>query len=397
MIRIAICFTALFFFLTACEKPDIPASSACTWVPDPAYANHPQASEYQSIIDQFVALGLPGISLYIQSPEGEWAGSGGMAEIENGIPFQPCTVSKVASITKMMVGTLTMLLVEDGKLNLDAPIDPFLPSRVLEKVANAKGATIRQLMSHTTGIYDIISDNSFYLSVLNDPDKHWEAIDLIAFAYNEDANFPLGSSCRYSNTNTLLLSMVIEEATGKTHQQQVRNRILSKLGMDDTYYYSHDVLPPHTAQGYYDLYNNGTIANVTNFNTGSGNGYGGMFSTVFDMATFIRALVVDQTILQPESLAAMQQFIPEVDPDDPTPDLHLGAGMMKRYFNQPLDSDNYGIGHTGRDLAYSANCFYFPEHQTICTFIVNYGTNGKSALRDVFFDFQDAVTDGIVK
>ncbi len=396
MRQIILC-SFLLLATSACQKPDIPTSSSCTWTPDPAYADHPRASQYQGIIDQFVALGLPGISLYIQSPEGEWAGAGGMADIEAGVSFQPCTVSKVASITKMMVGTLTMLLAEDGVVDLDAAVDPYLPSEVLDKVANIKGATVRQLMSHTTGIYDIIADQGFYLSVLNDPDKHWEAIDLIEFAYGQDANFPLGSSCRYSNTNTLLLSMVLDKITGTPHQQLLRNRILSPLGMDDTYYYSHDVLPPHTAQGYFDLYNNGTIANVTNFNTGSGNGYGGMFSTVFDIATFIRALVVDQTILQPESLTAMQQFIPEIDPEDPAPDLFLGAGMMKRFFNQPLDSDNYGVGHTGRDLAYSANCFYFPHHQTICCFIVNYGTNGKSALREVFYDFQAAVTDAVVE
>lgn len=120
-----------------------------------------------------------------------------------------------------------------------------------------------------------------------------------------------------------------------------------------------------------------------------------MFSTVFDIATFLRALVVDQTLLIPASLAEMQEFIPEIDPEDAANDLFLGAGMMKRYFNQPLDSPNFGIGHTGRDLAYSANCFYFPYHETICCFIVNYGTNGKSALRDVFFEFQNALTDAV--
>lgn len=387
----------LFLLLTACQKADIPSSTSCPWTPDPAYANHPDAAKYQGIIDQYVALGLPGISLYIQDENGEWAGSGGMADIQEQVSFQPCTVSKVASITKMFVGTLTMLLAEDGVLDLDAPVDPWLPSRVVDKVANVKGATLRQLLQHTTGIYDIISDNGFYLAVLNDPDKHWEAIDLIEFAFGKDALFPLGSSCRYSNTNTLLVSMVIEEVTGRPHHQLLRERILDPLGLEDTYYYSHDVLPPSTAQGYFDLYNNGTIANVTNFNTGSGNGYGGMFSTVFDIATFIRALVVDQTILQPASLDQMMAFQPEIDPDDPANDLFLGVGMMKRYFNQPLNSKDFGVGHTGRDLAYSANCFYFPEHETICTFIVNYGTNGESALREVFYDFQDAITDEVVR
>lgn len=390
-------FGAMILLGVACQKADIPSSSTCTLVSDPAWAQHPRAETYQTIIDQYVALGLPGISLYIQDEDGEWAGSGGMGDIEAGIAFQPCTVSKVASITKMFVGTLAMLLAEDGVLDLDAPVDPWLPSRVLDKVANVRGATLRQLLGHTTGVYDIITDNGFYLAILNDPDKHWEAIDLIEFAYGKDALFPLGTSCRYSNTNTLLVSMVIDKVTGRPHHQLLRERILEPLGLEDTYYYSHDVLPPSTAQGYFDLYNNGTIANVTNFNTGSGNGYGGMFSTVFDIATFIRALVVDQTILQPASLDQMMQFQPHIAPDDPSPDLFLGPGMMKRYFNQPLDSDNFAWGHTGRDLAYTGNCFYFPTRKTICCFLINYGTNGKSALREVFYDFQDALTDEVVR
>ena len=93
----------------------------------------------------------------------------------------------------------------------------------------------------------------------------------------------------------------------------------------------------------------------------------------------------------------MMQFQPHIAPDDPSPDLFLGPGMMKRYFNQPLDSDNFAWGHTGRDLAYTGNCFYFPARKTICCFLVNYGTNGKSALREVFYDFQDALTDEVVR
>ncbi|MEZ5030974.1 MAG: serine hydrolase [Saprospiraceae bacterium] len=222
-------FGAMILLGVACQKADIPSSSTCTLVSDPAWAQHPRAETYQTIIDQYVALGLPGISLYIQDEDGEWAGSGGMADIEAGIAFQPCTVSKVASITKMFVGTLAMLLAEDGVLDLDAPVDPWLPSRVLDKVANVRGATLRQLLGHTTGIYDIITDNGFYLAVLNDPDKHWEAIDLIEFAYGKNALFPLGTSCRYSNTNTLLVSMVIDKVTGRPLHQLLRERILEPL------------------------------------------------------------------------------------------------------------------------------------------------------------------------
>lgn len=382
--------------LGGCQKADIPPSSPCAWIPDPAHAQHPKAAVYQGILDTYVAKGLPGITLFIEDSSGIWVGSAGMADIDRGVPFRPCTVSKVASITKMMVGALTMLLVEDGLVRLDDVIDPWLPEEILREVENTRGATVRQLMQHTTGIYDIIADNGFYLGVLNNPDHHWSSGDLIRYAYGKNAVFPQGTSCRYSNTNTLLLGMVLDAILGQPHPQVLRERILDPLGMHDTWYYHHDKLPAHTAQGYYDLYNNGTIVNVTNFNTGSGNGYGGMFSNVFDLAIFLKALLVDRTLLSGASLDEMQQFIPESDPDDPANDLYLGAGIMQRWFNQTVGSPDFGIGHTGRDLAYSANSFYFPNHQTICCFLVNYGTNGESDLKDIFFEFQGAVTDVVV-
>lgn len=380
----------------ACRKVDIGPSAGCSYTPDPLYAQHPKANDYQQIIDFYIRQGLPGISVYIKDQDGVWAGAGGVADIRRGIPFQPCTVAKVASITKMFVGTLTYLLAEEGKLSLDETIDPYLSKEILDKVNNCRGATIRQLMSHTTGIFDIITDNGFYLDVLNDPDKHWNARQLIRYAYGKDPVFPKGEGCRYSNTNYLLLGMVLDEIAGRPHHELVREKILSPLGLENTYYYSHDQLPPYTSQGYYDLYNNGTIANVTNFNTGSGNGYGGMFSNVFDIGAFIEALLVEKSILRSASLTDMRQFIAEIDPEDPDNDLFLGPGLMQRFFNQPLNSDHYAWGHSGRDLGYSANCFYFPNQQTICCFLVNYGTDGKSDLREVFYAFQGAITNLVV-
>ena len=165
--------------------------------------------------------------------------------------------------------------------------------------------------------------------------------------------------------------------------------------MNDTYYYTHDELPPITAQGYFDLYNNQTLINVTNFNTGSGHGYGGFFSTVLDLQKFIDPVLRHKTVLKAASLAEMTKFVPEVDPEDPGNDLNLGPGLMKSYFNQPLTSDRYGYGHTGRDLGYSANCFYFPNYDVTCCFIMNYGTNAASELREVFYDFQDELTSAL--
>ena len=385
----------LVVFGYSCQKGDIDSSQACTYTYPAGNDNHPKANRFKDILAKYNKLGLPGISLLIRDGSGTWIGATGKADIEKNIPFQPCTVAKVASITKMFTGTLVHLLVEQNTFKLDDKVDAFLDEEVLDKVKNCRGATLRQLMNHTTGIYDLITSDAFYLALLNDPDKKWSAEELIKFAYGKDPKFEQGKSCFYSNTNTLLLSMVIQKATGRTNQELLREKILTPLGMSDTYYYSHDVLPPITAQGYFDLYNNQRIVNVTNFNTGSGNGYGGFFSTVLDLQKFIEPLLRAKTVLKAGSLAEMSQFIPEVDPEDPANDLNLGAGLMKRYFNQSLTSDKYGYGHTGRDLGYSANAFYFPNYDVTCCFIVNYGTNAESDLREVFFDFQDELTDAL--
>ncbi|MGV2482015.1 UNVERIFIED_CONTAM: serine hydrolase, partial [Salmonella enterica subsp. enterica serovar Weltevreden] len=79
----------------------------------------------------------------------------------------------------------------------------YLPAEVVEKVANANCATIRQLMNHTSGIYDLTTNSKFYLEVLNNPDQTWDSDELIEFAYGQDANFACGQRADYSNTNTL--------------------------------------------------------------------------------------------------------------------------------------------------------------------------------------------------
>ncbi|MGB3174675.1 MAG: serine hydrolase domain-containing protein [Saprospiraceae bacterium] len=385
----------LYTIAISCQKGDISSTTACQYNYPSGNNNHPKSIRFKTIVDKYVQKGLPGISLLIRDASGTWVGAAGLSDIDKNIPFEPCTVSKVASITKMFTGTLIHLLVEEKVFKLDDKIDQWLPKEVLDNVNNCRGATIRQLMNHTTGIYDIITSDAFYLALLNDPDKTWNAEELIKFGYNKNPTFELGKSCLYSNTNTLLLSIVIAKATGQTNTALLHAKILGPLNMSDTYYYSHDNLPLITAQGYFDLYNDQRLVNVTNFNTGSGNGYGGFYSTVIDLQRFIEPLLRTKTILSSSSMADMTTFIREEDPDDPDNDLYLGAGLMKRYFNQPLNSDRFAYGHNGRDLGYSANCFYFPNYDITCCFIVNYGTNAKSKLRQVFYDFQDEITNAL--
>jgi D-alanyl-D-alanine carboxypeptidase len=383
----------ILLVLWSCNKVEIGPTEYCSPITPDSSASHPKASAYQSILDDYVNKGLPGAVLLIHDADGLWMGSAGMADIKEGIPMSPCMVSKLASVTKMYIGVLVMQLVEQGRIDLDAKIPEYLPDDQIKKVKNAKETTIRQLMNHTSGIYDIITGQDFYLAVLNDPPHNWEPEDLLKFAYNKDPYFAPGEDCYYSNTNFLLLSMILDKVTGRPHCEMMLSNIIQPLGLNNTYYYWHDPIPVYTAQGYFDLYNNGTICNVTNYNTGSGNGYGGMYANVYDMMTFIEALLVKKTLVTQESLDQMLTFDQPLEPDTYR---YTGLAIYKDFIDRP-DSTEFSYGHRGRDLAYSADLNWFPKNGTTMALLVNYGTDGESSLRPVFKEFRSVIVDEIFK
>ncbi|OQA00143.1 MAG: D-alanyl-D-alanine carboxypeptidase precursor [Bacteroidetes bacterium ADurb.Bin408] len=357
---------------------------------NPVYnsAAHPKNAVFSAVVNKYMALGLPGMSVLIEDSNGIWVGSAGYADIKNNIPFTPCHISKGGSITKIFMGALFFKLQEEGKISLEDPVSKYIDNSILSKIKYSGEMKVRNLLNHTTGIFDLITSSDFYLAVINNPNKQWEADELLKYVYGIEP-YPLNQPypARYSSTNTLLLAMCIEKATGQKHYNLLREKILNPLGLDNTYYQGRETIPSHAAQGYYDLHNNHTIVNVSNLITGSGNGYTGIFSNVYDYHRFIKALFVDKTVLSQASLDTMLTFVQEDD------DYWTGFGAVKKFVDKPA----YGIGHTGRDLGYVADLFYFPQRGIIMAFCVNYGTDGDSFLKPVFLDFEQELVDKILE
>lgn len=359
----------------------------------PNLPEHPKAAQFNQVIQRAIHKGLPGISLLIKDAEGTFVGSGGMADIAQQIKMEPCHISKVASITKIFMSVLAFQLAEEGRLDLDQLISTYLSAADLKNIRNADQVTVRQLMMHNTGIYDVIKDNAFYLDLLNNPPKHRTTADILKYVRGKEPAFEPGKGPGYSNTNTLLLSMILDKAGGKPHEQLLHERILDPLQMKNTFYYYHDALPEgKVAQGYYDLYNNGKIENLSSFNTGSGNGYTGIYSNVFDLMDFMDALLIHPKLLNASSIDQMLTF---GDWEKDQKERRLGAGIMKDFLNRA--PDEYAYGHRGRDLAYSADLFYFPESQQTMVLIVNYGTDGESQLRPAFYELRQEIVDEMMK
>ncbi len=375
-------------FLSSCKKAQIVRTTTigiqAPWTD--TSSTHPKNAAFTALLKKYREKGLPGISLLVKDVNGTWIGATGKADLTNIIDFVPGTISKAASITKLLVGTLVFKLMEDsvntgiGYLALNKKITNWLPDRITSKLPNGSLVTLGQCMKHETGIPDLIEEDPFYLAVLNNPNKEWQAEELLAFIYNKAPLFSPGDTAVYSNTNYVLVSMIIEAQTGKKHSDLLKQYILTPLGMTDTYYQPHDPLPPSVAQGYFDLYNNGTIVNVSNLVTGSGNGYGGIYSNVFDLLKFADALFIKKTLLKPSSMTIMQTWGKQDGPN------LYGYGIQKSFLDKGI---NAGIGHKGRDVGYSANLFYFPNKGVTHIFFVNYGTDGDSNLRQAFYDFID--------
>ncbi len=387
--RRILAFLAGFCLLASCKPDAVTPAAGCGSGAESS--SHPKAAAYQAVLNQYVRRGLPGISVSVKDSLGEWTGTAGKADIARNVPMQPCHLAKVASITKMCVATLALMLVEEGTLSLDDPITAWLPGEVTDRLPNANRITLLHLLSHKTGLYNFINDDAFYLSIINDPNRTWTGPQLLELVYGKPAAFYPGTRAAYSNANTVLVSMVIERATGRKHAELLRERIFRPLGMHDTYYYGHDKLPANrVAQGYLNGYGDNTLSNVSNYNFGDGNGHAGLLATVADLQLFINALFVQKTLLSQSSLDRMTQFSPS-----PSPDLQLGVGIFKEFLNK--GPRGYGYGHNGSDLGYSADLYWFPEKKASLALLVNCGTDRNSTLGPVFRSFRTELADRIVE
>ena len=387
-------FTILIFIVicfSACRK-NLISSTSVSSIPIPwndSSELHPKGTAYKNLLKKYYNKGLPGISLVVTDRFGTWVGSIGKADIERNISFLPGQVSQVASITKIMTAALVFKLMEDSLesglvyTDLNRPIRKWLPASITNKIANGNNVSLGQLLNHESGIPEITEDEDFYLAVLNNPLTKWTGEDLLKNMYNDPPVFKPGDTSIYSSTNTLLVAMIIDAATNKNQGMLMKEKVFAPLGMHNSFYHPHQDVS-NSAQGYYDLYNNQTLVNVSNILNGNGFGFTGVYSNIFDLKIFLEALLIKRNFLNPTSLALMERY-GKADGSN-----RYGYGIMKKFIERGADA---GIGHAGRTLGYTGNLFFFPNKNVSHIFLINYGTDGDSFLKLSFLAFQEELID----
>jgi CubicO group peptidase (beta-lactamase class C family) len=229
----------------------------------------------------FVKPGAPGCAVGIyRNGELAWARGYGLASVELQVPITHRTVFDLGSTSKQFTAALTLLLVAEGAVQLDAPVRRYIP----ELPAWGDTTTVRQLLHHIAGVRDYLT--LFVLGGIMTEDLTTQAEAVRAVARQRALDFPPGSAFSYSNSGYLLLAEIVARRSGKSFAQNARERIFTPLGMTHTMMLdNHATVVPNKA-GSYVVMPNGTV--VTEVSSFEQVGDGGVQTSLEDLAKWIK-------------------------------------------------------------------------------------------------------------
>ncbi|MFC5665396.1 serine hydrolase domain-containing protein [Kitasatospora misakiensis] len=268
-----------------------------------------------------------------------WRDAAGVVDLGSGRAARADGRFRIGSVTKTFVSTVVLQLVDEGRLRLDDPVERYLPGIV----PNGGAITLRQLLNHTSGLFDYLEDQRFlyhddaslrsYLAKGRWTDFRPE--DLVAVSAGHAPYFAPGQGWHYSNTNYILTGMIIRKVTGRTWQREVERRIVGPLRLDATTFpgSSPGIPGPH-AHGYVQLPEG--PADITLINPTVADAAGNGISTAADLDRFHAALFGGR-LLSPARLAEMTTAVPA-----PMIAAHYGLGLIR--YDLPCGEV---WGHTG--------------------------------------------------
>ncbi|MFF7453199.1 serine hydrolase domain-containing protein [Kitasatospora sp. NPDC008115] len=242
-----------------------------------------------------------------------WKGASGVADRTTGAPASADGRFRIGSVTKTFVSTVALQLVAEGRLGLDDPVEKLLPGAV----PNGADITLRQLLDHTSGVFNYTEDQAFDFERPGAVEQwlesgrwtRWTPQQLVALANAHQPYFAPGQGFHYSNTNYVLVGQIIERATGRSWQREVERRVIRPLGLTGTSMPDHETaVPGPHAHGYYDLPTG--PADVTELDPSMAGSSGAGISTTADLNTFISALVGGRLLPRPQ-LAEMMKATPQ--------------------------------------------------------------------------------------
>jgi len=292
--------------------------------------------EVRQALETLVRAGFPGAQAVITTPAGERTVTAGVGDIASGAPIPDGAFVRIGSNTKSFVATVLLQLVAEGKVELDAPVERYLPGVVHGNGNDGDRVTVRQLLQHTSGLPEYLASGdpskptdpgSPQLDIATEAARrqHHSPADLVRIAMTMPPQYEPGARAVYTNTNYVLLGMLIEQVTGRPAAAEIATRIIEPLGLRDTYTPASGdtgLRSPHS-RGYQDI--DGTRVDFTELDPSWADTAGDMISTGADLNRFFAALL-NGKLLAPAQLDEMRRTVPF----DRMPTAGYGLGLIQR-------------------------------------------------------------------
>jgi len=318
----------------------------------------------QQILDNQVAQGVPGVTMYITKANGwTWSGASGVSNLQEHIPIKASDRFRIMSITKSFVATVVLQLAQEGRLgkqSLDTTIDKLLPAKLANRIPNHNQIKVRHLLNHTSGLFNYIDNERYERETFSEGTLD----NVIDWAFGEGSKPPSsapGKRYDYSDTNAIVAELIVQHVTGHPLAYEIRHRILTPLKLKNTYMERVEkgaIAGSGFVHGYtVDIKKAQSPLNkdVTNLGDVVGTGDGGLISNAEDLARFAAGLFHPGTLLNKTFFSQMVNF-----------NNHVGLGV----FEEP--GSGFKIwGHSGRWHGYSAQMYFLPDYNLAAAALAN--------------------------
>ncbi len=305
---------------------------------------------------------LVGISAAVNVPgQGEWFGTAGISH--PGVNITSDITFDCGSITKNFMAALTLQLVEEDSLSLTDSIGTWLP-----QYPNINGRiTIRQLLNHSSGIYNFTDNPAFNNALNNNLARYWALEEVLTGGYVLAPYFAPGGGWRYSNTNYIILAIIIRQITGSSLSSLFRTRFFDPLDMNESGIELEDTINAPFVHGWAVL--GGVLTDISIYPrtalVSSTMGAGGVISRPLNMIKWSKALYTGQ-ILNQASLTQMLTFV---------------SASISGANGYGLGTMRYNIdgrtcwGHAGNSFGHSTVAIYSPTDSICMTLMMNRDLN----------------------
>ena len=331
----------------AMADPSAPGTSE---TPSPTVTGSASSAEKEqalSAAQNLVDGGFPAALAAVTKADGSTVGVAvGTGNLETGEAPPLDGEIRIGSSTKTFTAVVILQLVQEGKINLDEPVETYLPGLLRGEGIDGSKITIRQLLQHTSGLPEY-TDQTGHEDPVANRDNYYSPRDLLDFALKKPADFAPGSQWKYSNTNYVMLSLLAERVTHRPLAEQITKRIIEPLGLAHTYYPGpgeEDIRGTHP-HGYHRR-SQGELEDITRKDPSEAGGAGAIISTPSELNKFFQA-VLDGTLLNQDSIAEMKKTVDAGQPETGVD--HYGLGII----STSLSCGGTAWGHAGSIPGYT--------------------------------------------